>query len=119
MFLFIYEGDNDIAGGEKPAAIAKEARQLIQRIKKDLPQTRIILNSAKPSVARWNFREQYLDLNKRLQKLAMEEGIEIADVWSAMVDEKGEVYTDIFIEDNLHMNKKGYDIWGTVMREYL
>lgn len=117
--LFIYEGDNDIASGEKPAVIVKEARKLIKKVKKDLPQTRIILISAKPSVARWELKEQYIDLNKRLTKMTKEEGIEMADVWKAMVNEEGEVYKDIFIQDNLHMNKKGYDIWGRVLQEYL
>ncbi len=117
--LFIYEGDNDIASGEKPAVIVKEARKLIKKVKKDLPQTRIILISAKPSVARWELKEQYIDLNKRLTKMTKEEGVEMADVWKAMVNEEGEVYKDIFIQDNLHMNKKGYDIWGRVLQEYL
>jgi lysophospholipase L1-like esterase len=26
---------------------------------------------------------------------------------------------DIFIEDGLHMNPKGYDIWYTVMKEFV
>lgn len=117
--LFIYEGDNDIASGEKPAVIVKEARKLIKKVKKDLPQTRIILISAKPSVARWELKEQYIDLNKRLTKMTKEEGVEMADVWKAMVNEEGKVYKDIFIQDNLHMNKKGYDIWGRVLQEYL
>jgi lysophospholipase L1-like esterase len=29
-----------------------------------------------------------------------------------MLDEDGIVMQDIFLEDGLHMNKKGYDIWA-------
>jgi lysophospholipase L1-like esterase len=36
-----------------------------------------------------------------------------------MLDENGQVFTDIFLNDNLHMNKKGYDIWGKVIGEFL
>lgn len=46
-------------------------------------------------------------------------GFEYADVWTAMLDRNGMVYTDIFIEDKLHMNKKGYDIWQVVIEEFL
>ncbi len=118
--LFIYEGDNDIASGKEPATIVTEAKTLIKRIRKDLPQTRIILISAKPSVARWALKTEYETLNKGLKKLSKrKKSVEFADVWKAMLDENGEVLTDIFLEDHLHMNKKGYDIWGKVIGEFL
>jgi lysophospholipase L1-like esterase len=118
--LFLYEGDNDIASGKEPAIIAKEAKTLIKRIRKDLPQTRIIIISPKPSVARWNLKPKYEALNRELKKLAeRNKSVEFADVWSAMLDQNGEVFRDIFLQDNLHMNKKGYDIWGKVIGEYL
>ncbi|HBF19578.1 MAG: G-D-S-L family lipolytic protein [Owenweeksia sp.] len=117
--LFIYEGDNDIAAGEDPEAITEEARQLVGMVKRDLPDTRIILISAKPSVARWEFKEQYEDLNARLKSMSDQDGVEYADVWSNMLDAEGNVYTDIFLEDNLHMNKKGYDLWNEVIAGYL
>jgi lysophospholipase L1-like esterase len=36
-----------------------------------------------------------------------------------MCDISGNVLPDLFIEDGLHMNKKGYDIWGKVIVEFL
>jgi len=117
--LFIYEGDNDIAAGEDPETITEEARQLVGMVKRDLPDTRIVLISAKPSVARWEFKEQYEDLNARLKSMSDQDGVEYADVWSNMLDAEGNVYTDIFLEDNLHMNKKGYDLWNEVIAGYL
>jgi len=118
--LFIYEGDNDIASGKDPGIIAKEAKMLIKRIRKDLPQTRIILISPKPSVARWNLKPEYEALNRELKKLAArKKSVEFADVWSAMLDENGVVFKDIFLQDNLHLNKKGYDIWGKVIGQFL
>jgi lysophospholipase L1-like esterase len=118
--LFIYEGDNDISSGKEPAIIAEETKILIKRIRKDLPKTRIILISPKPSIARWNLKPKYEALNLELKKLAArKKSVEFADVWSAMLDENGEVFKDIFLQDNLHMNKKGYDIWGKVIGEFL
>ena len=45
--------------------------------------------------------------------------MEYADVWKAMLDENGMIYNNIFLEDDLHMNKKGYDIWEEVIGELL
>lgn len=114
--LFIYEGDNDIASKKKPRMIAKEAKFLLSKIRRDLPGTRVVLISPKPSIARWDLRKDYQTLNKKLKRLAGKtDKVEYADVWNAMLDENGHVFQDVFIEDNLHMNKKGYDIWAKVL----
>lgn len=119
-YLFIYEGDNDIAGDKKPGKILKEAKLLVDRIQRDLPETKVVLISAKPSVARWQMSNNYEKLNKKLEKLCKRtNNLEFADVWNAMLDENGQVFTDVFLDDNLHMNKKGYDIWGKVIGVFL
>ncbi|MCA1761335.1 MAG: GDSL-type esterase/lipase family protein [Bacteroidales bacterium] len=119
-YLFIYEGDNDIASDKKPEKILKEAKFLVDRIQQDLPETKVVLISPKPSVARWHLRKNYQKLNKKLERLAKKtDNVEFADVWSAMLDENGQVFTDVFLDDNLHMNKKGYEIWGKVIGKFL
>jgi lysophospholipase L1-like esterase len=118
--LFVYEGDNDIASNKEPESILKEAKQLISMIRNDLPGTKIVFISPKPSVARWELKEDYKKLNGMLEELARQtKGVEFADVWEAMVDENGKVFTDIFLEDNLHLNEKGYAIWEKVMARHL
>lgn len=119
-YLFIYEGDNDIAAKKKPGMIYKEAKGLIRRIKKDLPETKIIIISAKPSIARKNLKKEYIKLNKKTKRFCnKEKNIDFADVWKVMVDKNGNVFQDIFIEDGLHMNKKGYDLWKKELDKYL
>jgi lysophospholipase L1-like esterase len=118
--LFIYEGDNDIASDKKPAKIMKEVKKLHKSIQQDLPETRVIFILPKPSIARVHLKNQYLSFNKKLKKYCRKQNnIEIADVWNPMLDNKGNVFKDIFLEDGLHMNKKGYDIWGKVIGELL
>jgi lysophospholipase L1-like esterase len=119
-YLFIYEGDNDIASDKKPGEILKEAKLLVSQIQQDLPETKVVLISPKPSVARWHLSKNYQKLNKKLERFTNKtDNVEFADVWSAMLDKNGQVFTDVFLDDNLHMNKKGYDIWGKVIGEFL
>jgi lysophospholipase L1-like esterase len=118
--LFIYEGDNDVATGKKPGIIAKEAKFLLSKIARDLPQTKVVFISPKPSIARWDKRKEYEKVNRRLERLARRTSkLEFADVWSAMLDENGNVLQDVFLDDNLHMNTKGYDIWAKVLSGFL
>jgi lysophospholipase L1-like esterase len=118
--LFIYEGDNDLASNKKPRKILKEAKELAGKIQQDLPETRIIFISPKPSISRIKLKNSYIKFNKKLKKYCEKNGKpEFADVWYPMLDNKGNVFKDVFLEDGLHMNKKGYDIWGKVIGEFL
>jgi lysophospholipase L1-like esterase len=118
--IFIYEGDNDIADGEDPEQIIKEAKEVRKLIAKKLPDVPVVFISAKPSVARWKLKEQYEVFNSSLKKYAERTKLtEYADVWSPMLDQSGNVFTHIFREDGLHMNDEGYKIWQGVIKSHL
>lgn len=118
--LFIYEGDNDIANNKRAGKIKREAKRLHKMIRADFPGTKIVFISPKPSVKRWGLKKQYERVNRKLERFSKRNNnTEFADVWTAMLDENGMVFRDIFLEDNLHMNKKGYDIWEEVVDDYL
>lgn len=118
--IFIYEGDNDISAGESLESIMAEARNLRQKIRAVLPDTPVIFISPKPSVSRWGLKEKYEALNNTLKEFADETDLtEFADVWTPMLDAEGKVMEELFLEDELHMNEKGYAIWKKVLQPYL
>jgi lysophospholipase L1-like esterase len=118
--VFIYEGDNDIAAGRSVDQIIQTAEKLIDKIHEKLPQTEIVYISAKPSLARWSLKDTYLSFNRELQILVKrKKNTRFLDVWTPMLGRDGKVLPDIFIEDGLHLNKKGYDIWGKVLAPYV
>ena len=41
------------------------------------------------------------------------------NVWDPALDQNGEVMKDIFLEDNLHMNEKGYAIWQKTIQPFM
>jgi len=117
--LFIYEGDNDIGSGKKPDEILKDAGKLVRLIRQKLPST-ICFISAKPSIARWNLKETYLDFNKLLKEFTRHQPyIYYLDVWDKMIGIDGNPMSDIFLDDGLHMNRKGYDIWKEIVGDFL
>ena len=118
--IFIYEGDNDIADGEHIAEIKYETEQLLAYIFDELPQAEVYLLAAKPSILRWGFLEEYLELNQEFLKLSLiNDQVHFIDIWTPMIDDDGIVLQDIFIGDNLHMNNKGYDIWRKIVAPYV
>lgn len=117
--VFVYEGDNDIAAKKRPKSILSTMQEIIQKVKDRDNTTQIVLIAPKPSLARWKLRKQYKRLNRKLQRFTKkEEGVYFADVWNPMLNGR-KLKNDIFIDDGLHMNTKGYDIWYEVLKEYL
>jgi lysophospholipase L1-like esterase len=115
--VFIYEGDNDLWAKKRPNQVIGVTEEIIQRIKAKNPNTEIVLISAKPSISRWKMRGKYRRLNRKMERLTKRDPfIKFADVWFPMLDNK-KLKTDIFIEDGLHMNQKGYDIWCQAMKD--
>ncbi|GJM30045.1 MAG: hypothetical protein DHS20C17_26800 [Cyclobacteriaceae bacterium] len=118
--IFIYEGDNDISSGKKPKDILNQAKQVRQNIASKLPGVPVYFIAAKPSVARWKLRKKYQQLNSLLAVYAGNTpNTGFVNVWQPALDDNGEVKTDIFLEDNLHMNEKGYAIWTKAIEPFL
>ena len=119
--IFIYEGDNDLAGGRKPDEIVALADSIVLLIRSKLSKkVPVYFISAKPSLARWSLKETYLAFNQKMKDwAATQKNVKIIDVWTPMLDANGEVRKDLFLSDGLHMNKNGYDIWGEVIKPYV
>ncbi len=117
--VFIYEGDNDIANGKSAKEILTDISAIIAQIRAQNATTEIILIGAKPSIARWNLKKNYKRLNRKFRKLSRRDvDMNYADVWKPMLHRR-KVKEDIFIEDGLHMNAKGYEIWYRALKPYV
>lgn len=118
--IFIYEGDNDVGHGKCTRVVMKDARAVIREIQTTLPGVPVILISPKPSIRRWELKKDYDKLNRKLEQYATNTpGVEFIDMWKVMLDEKGNLKEDLFIEDGLHMNEKGYDLWAGEIEKYI
>lgn len=117
--VFIYEGDNDIAANKKPKEIVNTTLAIIKRIREKSRDTQIILIAAKPSIIRWSLKGKYKNLNRRFKRLCKKDNLlQFADVWKPML-QGNKLKKDIFIDDGLHMNAKGYEIWYTVIKPFI
>ncbi len=113
--VFIYEGDNDLNSGKSPISVLADIARLVSNLVDNGVESVVII-APKPSIARWALKEKYEMLNASLKEMAnLSPNIQFADVWTPMLNEDCSLKKDIFIEDGLHMNKKGYDLWIRVI----
>ena len=118
--VFIYEGDNDISSGKPTEEIMDNTKKIVDKLQASLPGVKILLISAKPSISRWHLKDQYLDFNKHLRKYSRStKNVKYVNIWDIMMDKDKKPRADIFLEDDLHMNKAGYDLWAKVVKKYL
>lgn len=118
--IFIYEGDNDLNAGRTAEQILTHADSLLAAIRKELPKAKVIFISPKPSEARWHLKTVYEDFNAKLKNWTKSrKDVYFADVWTPMLDANGNLLPGLLLEDNLHMNEKGYAIWTKVLNRFL
>jgi lysophospholipase L1-like esterase len=121
--IFIYCGENDIAGNSTVTAdtVLQRFKKLFSLIRTNLnKKTEVVYVSIKPSVSRWHLEKTFVEANSLIKKfLSRESNTKFLDVHSSMLNDDGTVMKDIFIEDNLHMNAKGYKIWESIIQPAL
>ena len=117
--VFIYEGDNDINASKTPNEIISNIQKIVASIKQNDPKTQIVLIAAKPSISRWHLKRKYKRLNRKFNRLSKKNPLlEFGDVWKPMLF-KRKLKQDIFIEDGVHMNAKGYQIWYDTLKHFI
>ena len=118
--IVVYEGDNDIAQGIAPEKITEIFRTFAGKIHDKLPECRIYFLSIKPSINRWSMWTKMMEANSLIAaECAKDNRLVFVDVASGMLDIEGKPLKNIFLEDNLHMNRDGYLIWQNVLRPIL
>jgi lysophospholipase L1-like esterase len=111
MIVF-YAAENDLPLGHSPKQIMGDVRALVEIIHRDLPETRMLIISIKPSPIRWQFADQMRELNVLLREyVATDPKLDFVDVFTPMLKPDGQPREELFGPDRLHMNKDGYAIW--------
>ena len=118
--VVLYEGDNDLASGKMPEDVLSDLEALLAKTRLALPETRWLVLSVKPSLARWHLVDQIRKTNDLLQAAARrDERLIYVDVFSPMLDERGEVAKELLAADGLHLSRAGYDLWTAIVRPCL
>jgi lysophospholipase L1-like esterase len=115
--IFIMIGINDIAGGIADSVIIANYKEIIDRIQKTTPRTKIYIESILPTnnaftefVRHQNKSEHILWVNEQLQQLAKNKKATYIDLYRLMVNNEGKLDAR-FTNDGLHLKGEGYRVW--------
>jgi lysophospholipase L1-like esterase len=119
--VVVYAGDNDLASGAKPAQIARDFEELVERIHATLPDTKIAFVAVKPSPSRLALFDAQRRTNQLVRAIIDrdKEHLSYIDVVTPMMGLDGRPRRELFLNDQLHMAPKGYQVWSEVIGRHL
>ena len=103
-----------------PAAAAAGVTKIVEGIRTQLPDAKIVLFGVFPrgANAKLIFRKQVAEINKVICKLGDDKNVFYCDITDKFVDKKGNLPRTL-MPDVLHPNDAGYEIWAQAMMPYI
>jgi lysophospholipase L1-like esterase len=118
--IVFYAGDNDIGSGKAPEKVHEDFLAFAAAVHKELPKTRIVFLSIKPSIARWKKIDQVRKVNALVEASSKkDERLVYLDVGSVLLGKDGKPRPELFVKDGLHLSAKGYRLWTEKVRPLL
>ena len=118
--VVVYCGGNDIHNGRTAQQVLTDYQALVRAIHAELPKTGIAFISIAGNPARWSQIETVRAANRLVAAWSTSDPrLDFIDVHHAMLSPDGLPRPDIFTDDRLHMNEKGYRIWREVVGKHL
>jgi lysophospholipase L1-like esterase len=114
--VVLYAGDNDIAAGKTPEQVSADFRAFVRAVHRELPRTRIVYLSIKPSIQRWKLWDRMRRVNALIEAACMgDSGLRCVDVATPMLGRDGKPRPELFAPDGLHLNARGYALWASIL----
>ena len=117
--VVIYSGDNDIASGKSPEVVYGDLCVFLGMLHSELPDVKVVYISIKPSIARWNIWPSMNKTNQLIKNYLVSNNLGTYVDVSALMIQNGTPDKSLFIQDGLHMNAKGYEVWKNTLTPYI
>lgn len=119
--IVLYIGENDLGDeASTPDSILARTKHLFQVIREKMPKVPVVYISIKPSPVRDRFMAKAINCNQLIKEfLKTDPHTVYVDVFSKMITSEGKSMPELFLDDMLHMNRKGYAIWYDALLPYL
>ena len=118
--IILYVGENDLPNeATTPDSVLHRTIRLYTLIRAKLPNVPIIYICPKPSPSRDQFQAKAIETNRLIRNfLTTKTNVVYLDIYTPMLT-NGKSRPELFLNDMLHMNEKGYAIWEKKLAKYL
>ena len=118
--IVFFCGTNDLTALKTPEETMSDFKKFLSLVRNEFGNIKVYVIGIKPSVDRFYLDKEERIFNSSIKLYASQDAyLEYIDVWDSMLSEDGSRMPELFIEDGLHMNKKGYKVWTKQVRKSL
>ena len=109
--VVLHAGGNDLAAGRSPAQITTDLQEFITKLHTALPGVRLIFVGLIPAPIRVGLQDQYHETTRLIHVLVRHDRlVTFLDPEKALLTREGAIRPELYVEDHLHLNAKGYEI---------
>jgi lysophospholipase L1-like esterase len=118
--IVLYAGDNDLYDGHTPQQVRDDFTAFVNKVRSFDPRVAIAFVAIKPSMARKALLPKIEQANALVrQYAATQKNVTYVDVFTPMLGTDGQPQPKWFIEDGLHMNRSGYELWIRILKPWV
>lgn len=121
--IVIFCGTNNITGGNEDMSadsIIYYTRKINDRIRKSYRKTPVFWVAITPVNSRIKVMDKVAEMNRRWQvEFSRRKLIYMIETTSAFLGPDGKPRAELFINDQLHLNREGYKIWSAIIHKAL
>ena len=118
--IVFFCGTNDLTALKTPEETINDFKKFLGLVRNEFGNIKVYIIGIKPTVDRIYLDEEERIFNSSIKLLASDDAyLEYINIWDNMLNQDGTRMPELFIEDGLHMNKKGYEVWTKQVRETL
>lgn len=95
-------------------------KTIFNYLRKNNKNVNIVFISIKPSPIRARFASEYIKANALIKGFVnQQKNASFVDIYNKMLDKAGNIRSELYLEDRLHMSPAGYAIWVKAVGPYL
>ena len=114
--MVIYAGDNDLGDGKSALEVKNAFVRLLDKIEKRFGMIPVFFVSIKPSPSKQSIFETIVESNRLIREESVtRKNLHYIDIFTPMLTSSGHSDPAYFMEDMLHMNDAGYQVWTTAI----
>lgn len=119
--IVLYAGENDLNDPDfTPQQALDDFKELYFYVSEKLPETSWHFISIKLSPSRQHRWKAIEEANRMIEEFShTQPNLHFIDIISPMRDDHGKIREDLFVEDRLHLNAEGYQIWTETIKPVL
>jgi len=118
--VVFYCGDNDIASGKTPDRVYNDFLRIYDKIISLFPAVKFYYIPIKPSISRWDKWDKMNQTNHKILTLSKwNSALYYVNTATPMLQLEGSPTPELFVDDGLHLNAAGYELWTRILTDRL